>query len=629
VPLFDSSGQAQQPRLRRFLLLNHRDGDLPAEMKLTGASASREKTDYFSNCTIRTLRESMDSKEYVYQECEAELSLAGGSMRLRLGLLPSEHAGSSDLNHYSWWQWSRAERLWSGELAEAWRIGGHLVPYTTDALGKWNRPDLTELGDMLNQFCGDILQGDVYLISWKSGLVQLTIHFKSAYFHTWPKEVAAFPVVLIDQTPDFEPCDIMFGDSPPILRQTGDATIIQPWQDLKFLASKTRNEELTYLPPARSDMLPAGVCRTFWFNVSLVGGSTRVVRYGVPPSWYHHCGEIETDRAGAAATLARRNVDLIDACTQKGGIDTGRVWRYLRRDIRLKQPQEDGAEWEGNLAQAMFALAYQRNEDPAVAWQLYLHHAYHAADVSVYHGAWMGRLECTAAFSAPLPKFRFGGFLYGYLETGDPYLLELARSVAGVYMAMEWALQPRSCMGRDAYPISCLMSLWDFDPQPLYLDFARQTITRLLSTQQPDGGFSTQAGAGVLTGVSCRAGVRDIHFGSGILAPVAIVEWATRDAPRRWPDDLLPRLRKWADLMLSLQREDGHWYVEGTSNEPYTLTGAATVLTLIRAGQVLHDPSCLAAVNKYLNAMNEKNLSVLGTHAFLSAQYAHIADAAL
>src|ERR1043166_1546731 len=122
----------------------------------------------------------------------------------------------------------------------------------------------------------------------------------------------------------------------------------------------------------------------------------------------------------------------------------------------------------------------------------------------------MGRLECTAAFTAPLPKFRFGGFLYAYLETGDPYLLELSRSVAGVYMAMEWALQPRSAIGRDSYPITCLMALWDYDPQPLYLDFARQMIVRLLSTQQPDGGFSSQAGAGVLTGVSAKPGVLKI-----------------------------------------------------------------------------------------------------------------------
>src|SRR5205085_725736 len=119
----------------------------------------------------------------------------------------------------------------------------------------------------------------------------------------------------------------------------------------------------------------------------------------------------------------------------------------------------------------------------------------------------------------------------------------------------------------------------------------------------------------------------DIHFGSGILSPIAILEWATRDP--RWPDDLVPRLHKWAELVLSVQKDDGHWYVEGRSDEPYTLTGSATVWSLIKAGQILNEPRCFAAVRKYLDAMNAKQMTVLGTHAFLSAQYAHVADAAL
>ena len=642
VSLFESE---IQPRLKRYLLLTHAPHGLPQQLRVESTPSTLghlplrgNPSRQFSTVELKTLTECLDAKQYVYRESEATITINNQSMRLRLGLLPNEHKNSTDLKQYSWWQWVRAERLWSGDVVEAWRIGGHLVPYTIDAPGKWTRPDLTDLGDMLQADCGDILQGDVYLIAWKTGLLQLTVHYKSAYFHTWPKPVPAFPVVYLDRTPDLSPCDLMFKDAPPRVEKIADATILQPWTDLRFLASKSRHEEMIYLAPAKPDVLPAGVIRTFWFNINLneshatAGGfANKVARYTVPSSWYQHCKVIETDKPGPAAEMARRNVDLITECTQKGGIDTGRVWRYLRRDIRLKKPQEDGAEWEGNLAQAMFNLAYQRGDDPngpTSPWELYLHHAYHAADVSIYHGAWMGRLECTAAFTAPLPKFRFGGFLYGYLETGDPYLLELSRSVAGVYMAMEWALEPRSCIGRDAYPISNLMSLYDYDPQPLYKDFAKQMIERLLVTsQQPDGGFSSQSGAGVLTGVSCKPGVRDIHFGSGILSPVAITEWATRD--NRWPDDLLPRLKKWADLMLALQKEDGHWYVEGRSDEPYTLTGSATVLTLTRAAQLLNDPRYLAAVKKYLDNMNENHLPVLGTHSFLSAQYAHVADAAL
>jgi hypothetical protein len=121
--------------------------------------------------------------------------------------------------------------------------------------------------------------------------------------------------------------------------------------------------------------------------------------------------------------------------------------------------------------------------------------------------------------------------------------------------------------------------------------------------------------------------VRDIHFGSGILSPIALLEWATRDA--RWPEDFLPRLRKWADLMVALQKEDGHWYVEGKSDEPYTLTGSGTVYSLVKAGELLKDAKYLEPVRKYLKAMNEKGNVVLGTHAFLSVGYAHVGDGAI
>jgi len=633
VPLFDPPASA---RLRRYLLLTAGTA-LPGGLEISASTSTPASSGEFSNVTIKILRENLDrfANPYVYRECEARVSVAGREIGLRMGLLPnSVRDAEPKEDAYSWWQWSRAERIWSGPVAEAWRIGGHLIPYSVTATGKWSNPDLTTLGDLLNQFCGDILHGDVYLIVWKTGLLQATFHYKSAYFHTFPKEVPAFPVVCFTDLQssdrlDFTSARLMFNDSsPPRQRKFEDGgVVIQPWQDLRFLANKTRDDQLIYLPPEKPDVFPAGISRTFWCNLGLKGVSTQVARYQVSPGWYRQSGVIESDQAGPAAALASRNARMIREETQKGGIDTGRVWRYLRRWQRLNKPQEDGAEWEGNLAQGVFQLAYQTGESPEENWEIYLHHAYHAADVSVYHGAWMGRLECTAAFTAPLPKFRFGGLLYAYLETGDPYLLELTRSVAGVYMAMEWALQPRSAIGRDAYPITCMMTLYDYSGDKMYLDFARQAVIRLLQTQEPDGGFAAQAGAGVLTGVSCRPALKSIHFGSGILAPFAILEWAIRD--NRWPVDFVPRLRKWADLMLELQRPDGHWYVEGKSDEPYTLTGSGTVFTLIKAGQILKDPACIDSVRRYLKAMNGKQNVVLGTHSFLSCIYAHVADAAL
>ncbi len=180
-------------------------------------------------------------------------------------------------------------------------------------------------------------------------------------------------------------------------------------------------------------------------------------------------------------------------------------------------------------------------------------------------------------------------------------------------------------MGRDAYPLTSLMTLWDYTGDQLYLDFARQTAIRLLATQHDDGGFSTQAAVGVLTGVSCVPEKNSISFGSGLLAPIELLEWATRD--RRWPADFQPRLRRWADLVLRLQTAEGVWtQANGT---PYPLIGAGMLFSLIKAGQLLQDRRCVDAVQRYLTAMNARQDFVAGTHAFLSALYAHVADRAL
>jgi hypothetical protein len=620
VALFEAHAP---PRLRRYLLLCASDSVLPQQIEVRPAARPRAPSAPFSQIEIVTLKENLTKGKYVYRECEARLTVPSRTIALRLGLLPSTEHCSLTTDHCSFWQWCRAERLWSGPLAEAWRIGGHLVPYTTDAKGKWDNKGLLTLGKQIAAHCGDALHGDLFLIVWKTGCIQATAHFKAGYFHYWPKPIPAFPVIWIGGEFGVPPSGGICPQPPQggTSNVSKDGLLLQPWTDLRVLANKTKDNQFVYLDPGTPDVLPAGVSRSYRFTL---GGD--VARYQISASWYRQCGVIETDHCGPAAEMASRSTALIREHTEREGFDAGRAWRYLRRDLRTGQPEEDGPEWEGNLAQAMFTLAYQSGESPADYWDLYLHHAYHAADIAVYHGSWMARLECSATFTSPLPKFRFGGILAGYLETGDPYLLEIARSLAGVYMAMEWAHQPRECMGRDAYPLTSILSLWDYTAEPLYLDFARQTALRLLATQHDDDGFSGQAGAGVLGGTSCLPAKESIGFGSGLLAPIALLEWATRD--NRWPGDFLPRLRKWAGLMLRVQPADGIWLNAGSTGQPYPLIGSAALFSLARAGKLLRDPRCAVSVRRFLDTMNARRDCVSGTHAFLSAQYAHVADAA-
>src|SRR5437762_961418 len=65
---------ALKPRLKRFLLLTHSDTEIPAEIKLKPGRIN-DRPEYFSNVKIQILREALDTKQYVYRECEARISV--------------------------------------------------------------------------------------------------------------------------------------------------------------------------------------------------------------------------------------------------------------------------------------------------------------------------------------------------------------------------------------------------------------------------------------------------------------------------------------------------------------------------------------------------------------------------
>lgn len=643
VPFFETASGA---RLRRFLLLT--DGTLPSELPVRSTAMPPQSGDGFSSVDISVIREATNKKEYVYRECEAGIVCAGNRrLGLRMGLKPRD---GTDL---SWWQWVRAESLWKGKVAEAWRIGGHLVPYGVAAQGRWDNQGHRQVAEGISRYCGDSLHGDLFVIVWKSGVIQVRAHFNSGYFHHWPKAIEAKPILSISGLDlgdegggrieesrlvfgavegdriSFATCASQFtAEAPGSFEKTDEGALITPWEDLRILASKDADGHMHYLEPEDSEVLPAGVSRSLWFTIGLHGTCPEVARYQIPPFWYERCGEIESSQPGTAATMAGRTVAMVRQYTHQGGVDTGRLWRYLRRDQRENRPYQDGPEWDATAASGLFKYAFQTGESPADVWEPNLQHVYHAADVSIYHGSWMPRLECSAELTAPISKYRVGGIVHGYLETGDPYLLEMARSVLGVYMAAEWANEPRHYVGRDAYPIAGMMTLWDYSADQLYLDFAQQTIRRLVASQNKDGGFSGQGGVGIFSGSSCIQAEEDIGFACGLLSPLAIVEWAIRDPKRAMPV-VRDSLQRWLELMLRVQPENGIWLSHGSKGEPYALICAAALGSVIYAGRLLGDPRCAESVRRMLDSMNGTNFHVTGTHAFLPLLYAHVADATL
>ena len=93
-----------------------------------------------------------------------------------------------------------------------------------------------------------------------------------------------------------------------------------------------------------------------------------------------------------------------------------------------------------------------------------------------------------------LPMQRVSGMVAAYLETGDPYLLDTARSVAESAYLWDRANWPRRSFGRDAAYIRGLIFLYQYLGDPGDLARAREALHRVVSVQLPDGSFADQGG---------------------------------------------------------------------------------------------------------------------------------------
>ena len=644
---------AESPSMKRQFCLLQNDAGLPKEVRIEKDTA---QASHPHEVTINwhTLHETLDKEKYTYCEQEARLDDGKRSFGLRLGWMLQGTAGTSS-EDFTWWQWCAAEPAWSGPLAEAWRLGGYLATCSRNSAGgfpKQNGSNLLELSRRIVEEQGDVLHADVWVVWWRSGLVQLRVHFKTPYFHVEPRPMHGFPVIALTnsgalptegnfsdnelQFPfgngqiSLEPSGLMFEQNSQgrWMHPENGTAVLQPWNDLRVLANKDRTNTHHYLPPASTDTMPEGVSRSFSLNISLEGKTPPVSRYSVPPEWYRSCGVLACTASGSATAAASRGADLIKSNTRRGGFDTGFVWRYLRRDLRTGTPEEDGAEWDGDTAAGLWTLAYQKGEDPSLFWPLYEAIAVHAADIAVHHGRCLQRLENSVSFTAPMPKARFRGILNAYLETGDPYLLDVSTELATTYINLQTANLPRVAIGRDAWPVTSLLELHDHTGDALYLRASRRIIHALLRTQQPDGGFSSQAGAGRLSGMSSMPSKASIGFGSGLLAPVAIFEWARRDS-EHLPVDFSQRINRWVKLMQDCLQKEGYWSQNQEIPVPYPLITTSAFFTLPQAAGLAGDQGLLAALGKAVEYLEKTTTHVNGTHAFLGCLHAHWAEASL
>jgi len=278
---------------------------------------------------------------------------------------------------------------------------------------------------------------------------------------------------------------LVSAEHPGSLKREGDLVVYQPYEGVEIAGDSTqRKREDGFLVKAAEKCFPRGVARTVRFNASLSDVAPVVQRLTVPEWWYALSGELWPDAA----------LPVRDAWDER--ID--RTYQKTTEDHRGRFDEAFlGRNWEGEVPYAEL-LYYYRSGQPEHCRRA-VRDAYHVADIGVDHAT-----ETLRMTTYPLdgsiapPLFRTLGMLAGYLETGDPYLLECAESVSSHWYWMDRQAWPRFAYGRDGASIRSLIWLWDYTGKEDYATMARDAVARMLQCQRPDGSFGDQ---GVGTGL--------------------------------------------------------------------------------------------------------------------------------
>lgn len=207
-------------------------------------------------------------------------------------------------------------------------------------------------------------------------------------------------------------------------------------------------------------------------------------------------------RRGRWEALSRRAADAFVRNSASGSFTSGGVYRYL--DQYRKGSYE--LSMDGNECRSLYRRAYWDGD--AALYDLATRNAYFMADLAVDHARDVVHYHNDGpqwrTFS--LIYQRFAGIVYGYLETGDPYLLETAEAVARNYVSQHLHNWPRRGIGRDADPLAGFLTLWDYTGKEEYFEFARTMSEHIASVIDDDGVWLAGSGVGPLMGCNAELG---------------------------------------------------------------------------------------------------------------------------
>ena len=548
------------PRIARRSLLFFRapadsSGAPHVLIESAGEDAVRDAAGQSPRLAVRDLENAVEEADETwasYFRAPSEVVLAYGDLELGLRLAVDNESG----RHL--WQYVVAERVWTGPVCEGWRVGGHI--FTGDE-SRYPRSRKREVSRRREVGEGDLyrdhtVQASLFVVLFHDGGAMVTAHWINGriYGGTGPVNgvpmicfhglrprdpelprswTGADPVIEGDAALDLAPAaDLVSPEHPGRLDADGELLCWQPVADTRVTirsrpaANDSAPGDILWTDvDGSSEGLVEGAARSVRFHLGLNGRPPRIRRFLAPRAWYGATEEftpfrVEETVDGRWSELSGRAADVMLRNAVSGKFTSGAIFRYL--DQHGKGTYE--ISMDANEARSLFRRAYW--DGRADLHDLALRNAYFCADLAVDHARdvvhYHGDPGDWRIYS--LIYMRFSGLVLGYLETGDPYLLETAQAVARNYASHHMLNWPRRGIGRDADPLTGILMLWDYTGDESFYDFGRTFAGHVASVIDDRGNWLSGSGVGPGMGINAAVGSswNGGHFLSGF------TEWLMR-----------------------------------------------------------------------------------------------------
>jgi len=494
---------------------------------------------------------------------ELALEHAGRRLGIRMGIALTGGG-------YHWWEWLQIEQLWSGPVCTAIRAAGY-IGITELGEDELFDPKHYNAGEWVHRH--NWLFAEIYLQLFANGLARVTARHVNNRFFDQGRDLEGFvPVIafnagdnnLPDTSLDGTKIDFTLGDEaagvqldidraadlissahPGLLRGDAGLTIYQPYEGVEADQGGGKPVE-RWKVEAPERRMWKGMARSVGFDLSFADRPLRVRRYLPPYGWLGYAGALWHDAIlparGPLEVTCDEQIRSMESAPPVGRkpFSSG---RFFERSVGI----------DGEYAFGLMQQAYRTGRRDL--YEAALHHAYAFADLGIDHTDFTQQISGMPRGSVAMPLQRNIGMLAAYLETGDPYLLHVAESMADAAYAIDRSNWPRRSFGRDSAYIRSLTRLYDVTGQTFYLLRAGEACRRVAQCRRPDGSFGDQ---GATYGAHGHLGQIIKPWMNSILSEV-LVEYLERAGSDPAVETSLLQTADWL-LSALLEDEDGAYW---------------------------------------------------------------------